>query len=133
MIPSALSARRARPILSVSGSRGRWRAGWVQSYLRDPDGFLLALYHHLRDWALAWRPRWPAPTLVVAHRRRGGGAAVVGRAAATPRLLADARRCSPCPRAADRGPRGRGRVWSNLVGLLRPSWRRGLTGQPHVV
>lgn len=29
-------------------------------------------------------------------------------------------------------PAGAQAVWSNLVGLLRPAWRRAIVGQPHV-
>jgi hypothetical protein len=29
-------------------------------------------------------------------------------------------------------PAGGAALWSNLVGLLRPAWRRRFTGQPHV-
>ena len=29
-------------------------------------------------------------------------------------------------------PAGGAALWSNLVGLLRPAWRRWLTGQPHI-
>lgn len=46
-------------------------------------------------------------------------------------LLADARCVTVlAPPAVD--PAGGVLLWSNLVGLLRPSWRRWFTGQPHL-
>ena len=66
--------------------------------------------------------RSSAAGLVAAHA--GGGAPL------PPQLAADARLVSPA--AARRRPDGAAALWSNLVGLLRPAWRRRLTGQPHL-
>ncbi|WP_369805271.1 type IV secretory system conjugative DNA transfer family protein [Pseudonocardia sp. MH-G8] len=48
------------------------------------------------------------------------------------RLLADARQVTVlAPPTVD--PAGGEALWANLVGLLRPTWRRLLAGQPHLV
>jgi len=48
------------------------------------------------------------------------------------RLLADARQVTVlAPPTVD--PAGGEALWANLVGLLRPAWRRLLAGQPHLV
>jgi hypothetical protein len=103
--------------------------GWLGDYLRDPGGALLRLLGHVREWALAWGPAL-APVLAV-----GVAGFVVGRRwwarRCHARLLADARQVTVlAPPAVD--PAGGEALWSNLVGLLRPAWRRWFTGQPHV-
>jgi hypothetical protein len=103
--------------------------GWLDNYLRDPGGTLFQLLSHLQHGALAWGPIIaPALTLSVA------GLAVARRVWARrchARLVADARQITVlAPPTVD--PAGGVALWSNLVGLLRPTWRRRLTGQPHV-
>ncbi|OKI24708.1 type VI secretion protein [Saccharothrix sp. CB00851] len=104
-------------------------AGWLEDYLRDPGGTLFALLDRLRDLALTWGPS-AAPVLVVAVT-----ATVMGRRWWARRchelLVADARQVTVlAPPVVD--PAGGAALWSNLVGLLRPGWRRAFTGQPHV-
>ncbi|MEV8438794.1 DUF87 domain-containing protein [Actinosynnema sp. NPDC051121] len=105
-------------------------AGWLEDYLRDPGGILVTLLSRLRDLALDRGPI-AAPvlislviTIMVAKRwwaRRSHEL-----------LLADARQVTVlAPPTVD--PAGGPALWSNLVGLLRPGWRRAFTGQPHVV
>jgi hypothetical protein len=104
-------------------------AGWVSDYLRDPASVVFAVLGHLRDWAITWGPI-AAPVLavgvagfLVCQRR--------WRRRCHTRLAADARQVTVlAPPTVD--PAGGVALWSNLVGLLRPAWRRWLTGQPHV-
>ncbi|SFO04507.1 type IV secretory system conjugative DNA transfer family protein [Amycolatopsis rubida] len=102
---------------------------WVGDYLRDPGGATAALLAALREWALAWGPvvvpvlAVTAAGIVVARRWL--------RARRQATLQAGARRITVlAPPTVD--PAGGAAVWSNLVGLLRPAWRRMWTGQPHL-
>jgi hypothetical protein len=103
--------------------------GWLGDYLRDPGGTLLALLGSIGGWLAVW---WPTvtvfavfSTLVVIAERRA--LARCHHAA----LIADARQVTVlAPPTVD--PAGGAALWSNLVGLLRPAWRRWWTGQPHV-
>ncbi|XVS62034.1 type IV secretory system conjugative DNA transfer family protein [Actinosynnema sp. CA-299493] len=104
-------------------------AGWLEDYLRDPGGALLTLLGRLRDLVLEWGPI-AAPVLAVPAI-----AIVVGRWRWRRRchelLLVDARQVTVLvPPTVDAA--GGAALWSNLVGLLRPGWRRAFTGQPHV-
>jgi ABC-type oligopeptide transport system ATPase subunit len=129
-IPAALTVphRSAAPAdtgLRPTGLTG----GWLGDYLRDPGGALLALLAHLWDWAYTWGPI-VAPVVAVAV-----AGFVVGRRRwarrCHARLAADARQVTVlAPPMVD--PAGGAALWSNLVGLLRPAWRRAFTGQPHV-
>jgi hypothetical protein len=101
----------------------------VGDYLRDPGGAVGVLLAALRDWALTWGPV-AVPIAAVA---------LVGwmvarrwwRTRCHRALLTDARRITVlAPPVVD--PAGGAAVWSNLVGLLRPAWRRWWTGQPHL-
>ncbi|MBC6451694.1 type IV secretion system DNA-binding domain-containing protein [Actinokineospora sp. HBU206404] len=103
--------------------------GWFGDYLRDPGGAALALLECLREWAIAWGPI-AAPLLLA-----GVAGFVVGRRWWVRRchaqLVADARQVTVlAPPTVD--PAGGTALWGNLVGLLRPAWRRWFTGQPHV-
>jgi hypothetical protein len=129
-IPPALTALLRERDSMLRAHRGiGWRSGWVQSYLHDPGGFVLTLLHHLRDGVLAWGPV-AGPILLAAI----AGLAVARRWWARQRharMLTDARLLTIlAPPTVD--PAGAAAVWSNLVGLLRPSWRRAWTGQPHL-
>jgi hypothetical protein len=103
--------------------------GWLGQYLRDPLGTLHALLVPIGRWLAVW---WPTVSvvivfavLVVISVRRW----LAGRRHAA--LLADARQITVlAPPTVD--PAGGAALWSNLVGLLRPAWRRALAGQPHV-
>ena len=108
--------------------------GWLGEYLRDPGGALLALLGHLRDWSASSGPV-VTPVLAV------GIAGFVGgrrwwRRRCHARLVAGAKNSGArqvtvlAPPTVD--PAGGTALWSNLVGLLRPAWRRWFTGQPHV-
>jgi hypothetical protein len=104
--------------------------GWLGQYLRDPLGTLLAVLGPIGQWLAVW---WPTVSvfvvfsvLVVISQRRW----LAGRRHAA--LVADARQITVlAPPTVD--PAGGAALWSNLVGLLRPAWRRALASQPHVV
>lgn len=103
--------------------------GGVSDYLRDPGEATAALLTTLREWVLAWGPiAMPAVILAVLGWRIGRRRWLARRHRA---LLADARRITVlAPPVVD--PAGGAAVWSNLVGLLRPTWRRWWNGQPHL-
>ncbi|MBV9141431.1 MAG: type IV secretory system conjugative DNA transfer family protein [Pseudonocardiales bacterium] len=103
--------------------------GWLARFLRDPQAAIHLVLDYLHQWAIVWGPL-VGPGLLIS----------VG-------LLAGARqwwwhRCQQRLTAHGRvitvlapptvDPAGATAVWSNLVGLLRPSWTRLLTGQPHL-
>ncbi len=103
--------------------------GWFGDYLRDPGGALLTALHHLSVWAISHAP-FAVPALVI-----GLSALVATRRwwarRCHARLLAHARIITVlAPPSVD--PAGGQALWSHLVGLLRPAWRRWLTGQPHL-
>jgi hypothetical protein len=102
---------------------------WVGDYLRDPGGTTATLFTALRDWALAWGPV-TVPALAVAL----AGVVVVRRwwrVRHHAALQVGARRITVlAPPTVD--PAGGAAIWSNLVGLLRPAWRRMWAGQPHL-
>lgn len=102
---------------------------WVGDYLRDPGGTTGDLLAALRDGALMWG-QVVIPALAVGV---AGGLAArrwwLARRHA--RVQVDARRITVlAPPTVD--PAGGAAVWSNLVGLLRPAWRRLWAGQPHL-
>lgn len=103
--------------------------GWLGDYLRDPGGALLALLGHVRIWAITWGPIL-TPVLAL-----GIAGFIAGRRQWThrghARLVTNARLVTVlAPPTVD--PTGGAALWSHLVGLLRPAWRRWFTGQPHV-
>ncbi len=103
--------------------------GPIGDYLRDPGGALSRLFESITTLLL---DSWPvtAPTAavvvvaIVVGRRR-----ILRRRAA--RLTTDARQITVlAPPSVD--PAGGDALWANLVGLLRPGWRRLMSGQPHL-
>uniref|UniRef100_UPI000951564B helicase HerA domain-containing protein n=1 Tax=Streptomyces acidiscabies TaxID=42234 RepID=UPI000951564B len=105
------------------------RASFVHDYLRDPAATVHALLDHLAHTATTWAPLGIPAVGVIAvllvwarwwWRRRCRRALASGA-----RLIA----VLPPPTA---DPAGAEALWANLLGLLRPAWRRHLTGQPHV-
>ncbi|MGY6655348.1 type IV secretory system conjugative DNA transfer family protein [Amycolatopsis sp. TRM77291] len=123
----------AAPVSSIAQPRADLTVGVLASpvgdYLRDPLGAFQNVLTHLRDLALTWAPI-VGPILAVAIT-----AAVVARRRWRRRyhekLVTDARLVTVlAPPTVD--PSGAITVWSNLVGLLRPGWRRRFGGQPHL-
>lgn len=103
--------------------------GWLGEYLRDPGGVVRALLAALRDGAIAWGP------IAGAVLAAGIGVVLLARRCWAhrrhARLVLDARQVTVlAPPIVD--PAGGQALWSNLVGLLRPAWRRWLDGQPHI-
>ncbi|MEC3974345.1 helicase HerA domain-containing protein [Amycolatopsis sp. H20-H5] len=102
----------------------------LQNYLRDPGAAMHAVFAALRVFAVSWGPiLGPAAILAITtgligrrwwrrrcHDRLGVGARMVT-------VLA--------PPTVD--PDGAAALYANLVGLLRPSWKRRVHGQPHIV
>ncbi|MEA5358249.1 type IV secretion system DNA-binding domain-containing protein [Amycolatopsis sp., V23-08] len=98
-------------------------------YLRDPLGAFQTVLAYLCDLVFTWGPI-AGPALAVATT-----AAVIARRRWRRRyhesLVSDARLVTVlAPPTVD--PSGAITVWSNLVGLLRPGWRRRFGGQPHL-
>ncbi|QNP75006.1 ATP-binding protein [Streptomyces roseirectus] len=105
------------------------RASLVHDYLRDPTATLQSLLQQITQHATAWAPFGGSAAAAVGvlllwarwwwHRR-------------CRRTLAHGARLVTVlpPPTAD--PAGAEALWANLLGLLRPAWRRRLTGQPHV-
>ncbi len=116
------SPNRPSPSLSVPDSP-------LQRYLRDPGGALHPVVEHVEAWA-AGPGLVIAPVLLVVVV-----AALVARGwwwrRCQQRLGRDARLVTVLPPPAV-DPSGAVALWANLVGLLRPAWRRRVRGQPHV-
>src|SRR5207248_9359051 len=105
------------------------RQGWLVDYLRDPGAALGHLLAVLREQALAWGP------IVVPLLALAIAGWVTGRRWWRTRCQRTLERDARCvrvlaPPTVD--PAGGTAAWSNLVGLLRPAWKRFLTGQPHL-
>ncbi|MEV0699512.1 DUF87 domain-containing protein, partial [Saccharopolyspora sp. NPDC050389] len=103
--------------------------GVIDDYLRDPWGTLHFALGHVREWASAVAPI-AAPGLMVGLV----GTMVLRRwwrGRCHQRLLENARVVTVlAPPSVD--PAGGVALWSHLVGVLRPRWKRLVTGQPHV-
>ncbi|WP_053171400.1 type IV secretory system conjugative DNA transfer family protein, partial [Streptomyces sp. SBT349] len=102
----------------------------LENYLLDPSEALERALIGLREWAADWGLLAGAAALFVA-----AGLSWLWRwwqRRCRQRIAADARvvRIFPPPQV---DPDGGAALWANLVGLLRPGWRRWLAGQPHLV
>ncbi|WP_051792435.1 type IV secretory system conjugative DNA transfer family protein [Amycolatopsis jejuensis] len=112
------------------GARIGVLASPLQDYLRNPGAVVHTVLAGLRDIAVSWGPVI-GPALVLAMT-----AVIAGRRWWTRRchgrMAVDARVITVlAPPTVD--PDGAGALYSNLVGLLRPGWKRRVHGQPHVV
>jgi hypothetical protein len=104
--------------------------GWFGDYLRDPGATVAHVADVLRELVIGWGPV-AGPVLAGTL----GVLAVGGRwwrQRCHARVVAGARMVTVlAPPVVD--PAGGQALWSHLVGLLRPAWRRLLVGQPHLV
>ncbi|AXK35795.1 ATP-binding protein [Streptomyces armeniacus] len=101
----------------------------LTEYLRDPAGALHALLAHFQHWALTWG-------LLVGPAVAALAAGLVWarwwwRRRCRHQLAEDARLVQILPPPTV-DAEGAAALWANLVGLLRPAWRRMVTGQPHL-
>nr|BFE51237.1 hypothetical protein GCM10017745_46640 [Saccharothrix mutabilis subsp. capreolus] len=101
----------------------------LEDYLRDPSGALATVLDRLRDLTLTHGPI--AVPLLVALATLFA----IGRrwwaSRCHEQLVANARQVTIlAPPVVDAASGAA--LWSNLVGLLRPGWRRAMTGQPHL-
>ncbi|MGH4009915.1 MAG: type IV secretory system conjugative DNA transfer family protein [Pseudonocardiaceae bacterium] len=103
--------------------------GWIGDYLRDPGATVAHLADRLREFVIAWGPvaglalATMLAVLAVGWRR--------WRRRCHARWVTGARMVTVlAPPTVD--PSGGPALWSHLVGLLRPAWRRLLAGQPHL-
>jgi hypothetical protein len=103
--------------------------GWIGGYLTDPWTAVHNLLAGIIGEAVSWAPI-ALPVLAIAAAGQAIGRRW-WRGRCHAQLLADAR-CVTVLAPPTVDPAGGVLLWSNLVGLLRPSWRRWLTGQPHL-
>jgi hypothetical protein len=104
-------------------------SGPLARYLAHPGAETARLLHHLGALAAhlgvtagpAVVAAWVvvAVTVAVVRRRQAG-------------RLADGARLVQVLAPPDVDPQGAATLWTNLVALLRPAWRRALGGQPHL-
>ncbi|WHT20195.1 type IV secretion system DNA-binding domain-containing protein [Crossiella sp. CA-258035] len=101
----------------------------IADYLRDPLGVIQKVLAHLGDLALTWGPATGAFLIVTAATavlaRRQWRHRTHARQAAQARLITVL-----APPEVE--PTGAITLWANLIGLLRPAWKRLLHGQPHL-
>jgi len=104
-------------------------SGPLVTYLRDPGAAVRHLLAWLQDWALG--PGVVMGPVLLVGLVAVWVAQVWWRRRCQRQLAVDARLISIlAPPTVD--PAGAQALWANLVGLLRPAWRRRFTGQPHV-
>lgn len=123
--PPLIASRTPTP--STSAPSGP--SGPLVSYLQDPGAAVHHLLVGLRHWALG--PGVVAGPVLLVGLVAVWVARVGWRRRCQRQLAVDARLISIlAPPTVD--PAGAQALWANLVGLLRPAWRRRVTGQPHV-
>lgn len=101
----------------------------LTNYLRDPWAALRGAGHGLTAWLAAWGPV-AAPALLVLAAGIVAGRRWWRRCRGD--LLADGARVVTVVPPPTVDPAGAAVLWANLVGLLRPAWRRAVAGQPHL-
>ncbi|MEU8132174.1 type IV secretory system conjugative DNA transfer family protein [Streptodolium elevatio] len=98
----------------------------LQTYLRDPGAIFASVAAWVRVWGVVAAPLLLAAVLLLLWGWRRWQRRCHERFATDARLITV---LAPPAASAD----GAGALWANLAGLLRPSWHRLLTGQPHLV
>jgi hypothetical protein len=104
-------------------------SGPLGNYLTHPGATTSHLVHHLAH---------VAAHLAATFGPAAAGVALVGLVAVTVIRRTQARRMGEDARLVrvltppDVDPQGAATLWTNLVALLRPAWRRFLGGQPHL-
>lgn len=101
----------------------------IGDYLRDPSGAVHAVLAHVHTWVVVWG--WIAGPAVIATAATLAWGRWWWHRRCRRRLAADARIVQILPPPTVDAA-GAAVLWANLVGLLRPAWRRWLTGQPHL-
>jgi hypothetical protein len=103
----------SKALASAAPSTGL-KPGPLERYLMHPGAGTARLLHRLD--ALAHLGPTVGPALAAASLAVASGVARLVRVLAPPEVDAE----------------GAATLWSNLVALLRPAWRRVLAGQPHI-
>jgi len=101
----------------------------VREFLLHPSGALTGWLHHLTATAVAGAPSAGAAAAAVLILAVTGWV-LLGRRRR--RLLASGARLITVLPPPDVDPAGAQALWSNLMALLRPAWRRLTDGQPHL-
>jgi len=100
----------------------------VREFLLHPSGALTGWLHHLTETAVAAAPGAGAAAAVLILAVTGS--VLLGRRRR--RLLAAGARLITVLPPPHVDPAGAQALWSNLMALLRPAWRRLADGQPHL-
>ena len=103
--------------------------GPLARYLAHPGAETARLLHHL-DHLLGHLGVTVGPALAAGGLVLAVTVALVRRGQA--RRLAEGARLVQVLAPPDVDPQGAATLWTNLVALLRPAWRRALGGQPHL-
>jgi len=129
IVPRHADHRPAPTPRATPAPSGSQPGGPLGRYLRDPGGSLRHVEHAVWQWLSHWGPLAAALIAVAGVSLRA--CRIWWRRRQHAELARDARLVTVlAPPVVD--PAGAAALWSNLTGLLRPAWRRRLTGQPHV-
>ncbi|MER5302813.1 DUF87 domain-containing protein [Streptomyces lasiicapitis] len=101
----------------------------LERYLRDPQGAVEWVIDRATELLGTWWPLLLGSLLLITVLAAG---ARLGWRRRCHRLLARDARIIEIRPSPTTDPTGAVALWANLVGLLRPAWRRLLTGQPHL-
>ncbi len=124
-----IASQTPTPSLRPTPSDPLGPSGPLVTYFQDPGAAVHHLLTCLRHWALG--PGVVAGPVLLVGLVAVWVARVWWRRRCQRQLAVDARLISIlAPPTVD--PAGAQALWANLVGLLRPAWRRRVTGQPHV-
>ncbi len=103
--------------------------GWLARFIRSPWATIHPFVADIRTWLVLWGPIvGPAAAVGIAIAIVAARRWQLRRQA---RLVADARTIAIAP-PPHVDPAGGPALWSTLLGLIRPRWKRLIFGQPHV-